>query len=183
MNCKFDITTSNTAYEFFTDVLNFNSDELVMEYVVECERDSETFWERNKSKIAFLDLNELTFVAFHVIGSLDDCHEIIETGIQNLQYVLSNDTMLNRFLKNCNIEFDIKHKLNNDETIELAVERWEKEQHWLADWENDTLLPGFYPNCTVSFDINSSRFYKTMNHNNEKLKNVRNINVNRIKVI
>ncbi len=77
----------------------------------------------------------------------------------------------------------LKHKLNNDETMELVVERWDKEQHWLVDWNKDNLVEGFYPNCTVSFDISSSRFYRTMNHVDEKLENVRNINVKRMKVI
>ena len=37
--------------------------------------------------------------------------EIKKHGLHNLQWVLSNDTTLNRFLKNNNITFDIESKL------------------------------------------------------------------------
>ena len=65
---------------------------------------------RNKSRVSDLDILDVHFVAFHVAGSLDGCHEIQETGIRNLQYVLSHDTMLSRQLNNFNIQFDIENR-------------------------------------------------------------------------
>ena len=58
-----------------------------------------------------LNLQDVHFVAFHVTGSLDDCQEIKESGIRNLQYVLSHDTMLSSLLRRGDITFDIHYQL------------------------------------------------------------------------
>jgi len=81
-----------------------------MEYIVECGKDLELFWERNKSKFDSLDIHDVRFVAFHVTGSLDDCDEIQKHGIGNLQYVLSCDTTLSKLLGKCDIHFDIESR-------------------------------------------------------------------------
>lgn len=50
-------------------------------------------------------------VAFQVTTCNDECAEIKKNGLRNLQWVLSNDTALCRFLKEHNISFDIESKL------------------------------------------------------------------------
>jgi hypothetical protein len=50
-------------------------------------------------------------VAFHVTTCKDKCAEIKKNGLHNLQWVLSNDTALCKFLKENNISFDIESKL------------------------------------------------------------------------
>lgn len=50
MSIDFDITTPNSAYEFLLKNLDFQEEELVMEYLVECGGDAELFAERNVSR-------------------------------------------------------------------------------------------------------------------------------------
>lgn len=50
-------------------------------------------------------------MAFHVTTCKDKCAEIKKNGLHNLQWVLSNDTALCKFLKENNISFDIESKL------------------------------------------------------------------------
>lgn len=80
----YDITTSNKAFEFLLDELGFCSEDLIMEFYVNCNNDIELFWERNKHHIENIDINQVRFVAFHVTGSLDDCCEINTFGVRNL---------------------------------------------------------------------------------------------------
>lgn len=75
----------------------------------------------------------------------------------------------------------LKHRLNQGESIEEAVARWDSEQHWPADWNNKTPIPGFHKNCKVAFEMKSSTFYSSMKHK-KLLKNIRNINVTTISV-
>lgn len=108
MSIDFDITTPNSAYEFLLKNLDFQKEELVMEYLVECGGDAELFAERNIYRIESKDFDEIHFIAFHVTGSLDDCHEIKQYGIRDLQYVLSQNTVLAKMLKRNEICFNIE---------------------------------------------------------------------------
>ena len=107
----FDVTTPNSAYNFLINTLEIRSDDLIMEYLVECRRDSKLFCERNKHRFNDFNIRDVRFVALHVTASLDDCKEIKENGIRNLQYVLSHDTMLSRLLKRCGFSFDIEKRV------------------------------------------------------------------------
>lgn len=40
----------------------------------------------------------------------------------------------------------LMHRLNQGETVEEAIARWNTEQHWLADWSGSTPVPGFRKN-------------------------------------
>lgn len=113
MSINFDITTSNNARDFLLDTLKLRPDELVMEYLVECGRNIDVFVERNRYRLDNLNLQDVRFVAFHVTASLDDCKEIKENGIRDLQYVLSHNTMLSRLLKRGDINFDIENCIMN----------------------------------------------------------------------
>lgn len=76
----------------------------------------------------------------------------------------------------------LKHRLNQGESIEEAVARWDSEQHWLADWNSKTPIAGFYKNCKVVFEMKSSAFYSSMKHK-KLLNNIRNINVTTISIV
>lgn len=111
MSIIFDVTSSDNAYGFLLDTLGLQPGELVMEYLVECNRDIDLFLERNIHRLNNLDVQDVRFVAFHVTASLDDCKEIKENGIRDLQYVLSHNTMLTRMLRRGDISFDIENRL------------------------------------------------------------------------
>ena len=111
MSIVFDVTSSNNAYGFLLDALGLQPGELVMEYLVECNRDIDLFLERNIHRLNNLLVQDVRFVAFHVTASLDDCKEIKENGIRDLQYVLSHNTMLTRMLRRGEISFDIENRL------------------------------------------------------------------------
>lgn len=53
----------------------------------------------------------MRIVAFHIVGSLDECKEIKENGLEDLQKVLSSDTTLSRELKKVDVQIDIANKL------------------------------------------------------------------------
>ena len=113
MNINFDITTPDNAYGFLLDTLELQPGELIMEYLVNCGRNVGVFLERNRYRLDNLNLQDVRFVAFHVTASLDDCKEIKENGIRDLQYVLSHNTMLSRLLKCVDINFDIENRIMN----------------------------------------------------------------------
>ena len=94
MNVTFDVTSSDSAYDFLLDTLGLKPDELIMEYLVECDGDVDLFVEKNEYRLEDLCLQDVHFIGFHVTASLDDCNEIKANGIRDLQYVLSHDTML-----------------------------------------------------------------------------------------
>lgn len=111
MSINFDVTSSDNAYGFLLDTLGLQPGELVMEYLVECNGDVDLFLERNRYRLNDLDIQDVHYVAFHVTASLDNCREIKENGIRDLQYVLSHNTMLTRMLNCGDINFDIKNCL------------------------------------------------------------------------
>lgn len=126
MSIIFDIMSSDSAYGFLLDTLGLQPGELIMEYLVECDRDIDLFLERNGHRLDKLDIQDVRFVAFHVTGSLDDCQEIKESGIRNLQYVLSHDTMLSSLLRRGDITFDIENRIMcvNGRTFDIDYEHY-----------------------------------------------------------
>lgn len=102
----YDITTPDKAYEFLTN-LGFTDQQLVNEFVLECEKDSNEFAERNIAILDTIDIFNVRFIAFHVTASLDNCQEIKDNGIRDLQYVLSHQTKLTRGLELSGIKIDI----------------------------------------------------------------------------
>lgn len=122
MSIYFDITTPNLAYSFLVDTLNFRPDDLIIEYIVECNKDLDLFWERNKNRLDGLDIHDLRFVAFHITGSLDNCREIKMNGIRNLQYVLSHNTLLSKMLEKGGICFDVENRVMVIDGIEYNID-------------------------------------------------------------
>ena len=97
-------------------------------------------------------------------------------------YYISKNAIFYRVLGKLDLAPILKHRLNQLETTDLAVARWDTEQHWLADWKNTSVFEGFYPGCEVAFEINSSTYYKTIKHETT-LNSVRNINISSIKLV
>ena len=44
--------------------------------------DFEVFWERNIDRIAKVNVHDIKVMAFHVLGSLDQCEEIKKNGLK-----------------------------------------------------------------------------------------------------
>ncbi len=97
-------------------------------------------------------------------------------------YYISKDAIFYRVSGKLDLAPILKHRLNQSETTDLAVARWDGEQHWLADWKSTSLFKGFYSGCEVAFDINSSTYYKIVKQKTV-LNSVRNINVSSIQLI
>lgn len=118
---NFDLQTKDTACKFLLNFMQMSKSEYLDEYVLKCDSNYEIFWDRNFQKIDSIDISNIRVIAFHVVGSLDDCAEIKETGLKNLQQVLTDNSKLNTLLKSCNMWFDIgKHKLYyNDKSYDI----------------------------------------------------------------
>lgn len=82
---NFDLQTKDTACKFLLNFMQMSKSEYLDEYVLKCDSNYEIFWDRNFQKIDSIDISNIRVIAFHVVGSLDDCAEIKETGLKNLQ--------------------------------------------------------------------------------------------------
>lgn len=80
--------------------MDMTPDEYLTELIIECKNDFEQFWKRNIDKISDVDISNLRIMVFHVVGALDDCKDIRENGLMNLQEVLKHDTVISRKLSN-----------------------------------------------------------------------------------
>lgn len=109
----FDLRTCDAAYYFVLDFMGMTPDEYITERAINCENDFGTFWNRNIERIRSVDISGLKLMAFHVVGSFDGCREIKETGLMNLQMVLTEDTTLKRLLESIDVTFDIEHRQVN----------------------------------------------------------------------
>ena len=107
----YDIRTSTAAYKSLLDLLGMTKGEFYNEYYMACNTEFESLWERNLAKLKALDISCLRIVAFHVIASKDHCAEIKANGLRDLQWVLTEDTILKRTLAAQNMHFDIPGKV------------------------------------------------------------------------
>lgn len=94
----YDITNPDVAYYWLHKALHIKRDEFIETYIIECHNDFDTFYEKYHSIIEKIDVENLEIVAFQVTSNSNDCADIKKYGLRNLQWVLSNDTELNRFL-------------------------------------------------------------------------------------
>lgn len=107
----YDITNPDVSYYWLHKVLQIKRNEFIEIYIIECHNDFDIFYEKYRSTIDKIDIENLEIVAFQLTSSSDECADIKKYGLHNLQWVLSNETNLNRFLKKNNISFDIENKL------------------------------------------------------------------------
>lgn len=139
---EFNVTTPDAAYEFAKKFTGFTGHELINAYIIESDSDFDEFWERyhegfEQLGINEISLNEISLVAYHVVGSIDECAEIINEGILNLQTVLSQDTSISRLLKNYGIIFDIHNRIMICDGKEYNIDHYAYE-----DIFNDDCLEG-----------------------------------------
>lgn len=109
----FDLRTCTAANNFVLEFMGMTNDEFVMEFEKNCNKDFGIFWKRNIERIKAVDVSRIRMIAFHILGALDECNEIKENGLRNLQEVLSSNTILRRNLENEGITFDIPNKKIN----------------------------------------------------------------------
>ena len=118
----YNITTSNDAYDFVLKVLRMTGEQLVMEYFVECNKDLDLFWERNYERLIDFNINNVRFFAFHITSNFDNCQELLQDGIRNLQDVLSHNTEMTRLLNERGVQFDIRRRLLIVDGIEYNID-------------------------------------------------------------
>ena len=102
---NFDIRTFDTAYYSLLDLLQMTGQEFVEEYYINCEADFTQLWDRHFTQLDQIDISHIRFIGFHVTSNWDNCAEIRENGLRDLQKVLSEDTALSRLLRSYNIEW------------------------------------------------------------------------------
>ena len=107
----YNITSPNASYTWLNKELNLNFFELLSMSHMKSHEEFEKFYGKYCTLIDKIDIENLKIIAIHVTSSNNECADIKKYGLHNLQWVLSNDTDLNRFLKNYNISFDIRNKL------------------------------------------------------------------------
>lgn len=107
---EFDLRTCDSAFNFIINFMNMTPNEYIMEFIVESNKNYETFWDRNIDRIKEADISDLKIMAVHVLGSLDECKEIKEKGLMNLQKVLDSRTKLSILLKKHGFEFNVLDK-------------------------------------------------------------------------
>lgn len=105
----FDLRTCDSALVFLSKFLNMKGEDYVKDYIG-CDGDFEVFWEKHFKEIDAIDISNLRIIGFHVVGSLDKCREIKKNGLKNLKKVLSQKTILNKFLRENGVRVDVKSK-------------------------------------------------------------------------
>lgn len=158
----FDLRTCDAAYYFVFDFMGMTPDEYITERIINCENDFETFWNRNIERIKSVDISGLRLMAFHVVGSLDECREIKENGLMNLQSVLSKETILKKLLEKAGVTFDIPNKLVSykGNSYDIDYEKY-KGRHFLTgiDEKLDRVAHrAYYDFCVNGFMANDNVF-------------------------
>lgn len=122
----YDITNPDTSYDWLLDTLQIKGFEFIDSYVIGCNSESDEFCEKYHSRLEQIDIENLEMVAFQVTSSSDECAEIKKYGLRNLQWVLSKDTNLSRFLKENKIRFDIESRLMyiDDTAYDIDYEKY-----------------------------------------------------------
>ena len=155
---NYDLRTCDSAYYFILNFMDMTPDEYITELVIECENSFEQFWKRNIDRILDVDISDLRIRAFHVVGALDDCKEIRENGLMNLQEVLKRDTVISRALSNCGIFFDIENRILfcNGKKYDIDYEKY-RSRHFLSglDEKLDRIAHRvYYDYCVNGFLLN-----------------------------
>lgn len=153
--------THDSAYKFLLDFLDTTGEDLIMDYIVECNKDFETFWKKHFERLETVDIADLRIIAFHITATQDECAEIKESGLINLQKVLSKDTKLKELLASYGITFDIPKRTvtAKDKVININYDNY-RDKFRLSQYEQsisavahrlyyDYLVNGFMSNDDV----------------------------------
>ena len=90
----YDLTNPDASYYWLHEALQIRQGELIETYVIECHNDFDVFYNKYRSLIDKLDVENIEMVAFQVTTCNDECAEIKKNGLRNLQWVLSNDRVI-----------------------------------------------------------------------------------------
>ncbi len=110
MDNYFDITNPDISYEWLHTVLDIKKGDLVSDYILECNNDFDTFFEKHLFEIKNMDIKQLELVVIHVTTNNDGCAEIRKNGLRDLKKVLQEENGLNIFLSEHGVQFDITDK-------------------------------------------------------------------------
>jgi len=130
----YDITSPDIAYEWVQQVLGISGKDFIEEYIIKCNKDLDCFMDMHLDMIKEIDINSIEFVAFHVTSNLDQCAEIKQYGIRNLQKVLVEPCELNMFLDKLGFRFDVKNKkmLFNNKVYNIDYESYKDKKQTLT---------------------------------------------------
>ena len=107
---EYDIWTNTLALQSICNLLSITVNEFSHIFIYECGVDSEAFWKYYFEKLDKVKLDDIKIHVRHVTGTLDECSEIKQAGLRNLQWVLSNNTILASILKKFGIIFDVENR-------------------------------------------------------------------------
>ncbi|UZW13039.1 hypothetical protein OSC52_14430 [Clostridium pasteurianum] len=106
----FDISTPDLAYEWLQEILSISGEDLIEDYIIKCNKDLDCFIDKHLDALKAIDINDVEFAVFHVTSNSNQCAEIKQYGIRNLQKVLVEPSELNLFLDSLGFKFDIWNK-------------------------------------------------------------------------
>ena len=155
----FNIQTPDTAFNFLLDFLNLSDIEIANSYYLH-NLTFEDFWRENAAITKTKKISGIRVWAFHITSSLDSCKEIKQSGLKNLQHVLSEKSSLNKLLLENNVEFDIYNKklLINNQVIDIDYDNYS--DYSKLNLTEEKIRPIahrlFYDYCITSFLCNDN---------------------------
>lgn len=108
----FDITSKQSSIKFLCDFLD-SSREIIEGYIDQNKDEVcvDGFLEYTDTSLVTKNIDSIFLSVIHVTTNDDECRSIKENGLVNLQEALKLDTPLRRYLKQCNIQFDLSNEL------------------------------------------------------------------------
>ena len=106
----FNITSSEPAFKWLQEILRMSGEEFIRDYIHDCNKDLDFFLMKHLDAIKAIDIDSTEFIVFHVTSNSNQCAEIKQRGIINLQKALTESCELSLFLKDYGFQFDIQNK-------------------------------------------------------------------------
>ena len=79
----YDITNPDASHDWLYSVLDIKKGDLIYDYILECNKDFDTFFGKHLSEVECMDINQLEIVVFHVTTNGDECAEIKKNGLRD----------------------------------------------------------------------------------------------------
>lgn len=105
----YDITSVKNACDFIEKFFCMDAKSLKESFGDNYEENKDEFIESQIDNLINWDIINTEFAIIHVTSNKDNCEEIKEKGIVNLQRALTEDTELYRFLQCYDIKFNIEN--------------------------------------------------------------------------
>lgn len=157
MGIYYDITNPDASYNWIHSVLNIKKGSIISDYVLECNNDFDTFFERHFSEVESIDINQLEMVVFHVTTNGDECAEIKKNGLRDLKKVLQEKTELSTFLLERGIQFDIPSKMMYVKGEAFDID-YTKYKHWDRETKQEEALHKIGHKVFYDFQVNGFLF-------------------------